>query len=230
MKNTLLLIIACLFLGQINAQNPATIILKQIPDSNLTSEEHITINTAVAVSTAILKANWTKLDSLLDDSFTYTGDGYVFTKDQYIGFMQDMRAAFSNFEMTLEKGLVDHNYASIRFISRAVNTGKFMGAPANKKHLEVNGIFMRKIKDGIVMQEWQTTDLLGTMKQIGGGSLFFYAVFVGGFNVKSAPPVRKPNDFLNIGGNADKYDKMTAKGKKKYVKKYKKQLKKSNRK
>ena len=75
------------------------------------------------------------------------------------------------------------------------------------------------------MQEWQTTDLLGVMTQIGGGSLFFYSVFVGGFNVKSKPPVRMPNDFLNIDGNANKFDLMTAKQKNKYIKKYKKQHK-----
>jgi hypothetical protein len=140
--------------------------------------------------------------------------------------MQEMRAAFSNFEMTLDKSVVTGDLISIKFISKAINTGKFMGAPANKKNLEVNGIFMRKVKNGITLQEWQTTDLLGTMKQIGGGALFFYSLFVGGFNVKSKPPVRKPNDFLNIGGNADAYDKMTAKEKKRYLKKYYKKMKK----
>jgi hypothetical protein len=95
-----------------------------------------------------------------------------------------------------------------------------MGAPANKKHLEVNGIFMRKINNGKVIEEWQTTDLLGTMTQIGGGALFFYSVFVGGFNVKPKIPIRKPNDFLNINGNADQFDTMTAKEKKHYLKDY----------
>ena len=53
-------------------------------------------NTALAVSLAILDGRWNDLDNLLDKDFTYTGDGYVFTKDEYIGFMQDMKAAFSN--------------------------------------------------------------------------------------------------------------------------------------
>jgi presenilin-like A22 family membrane protease len=41
------------------------------------------------------------------------------------------------------------------------------------------------------MQEWQTTDLLGVMKQIGFGALFGYSLFVGLFNVKQARPIRK---------------------------------------
>ena len=148
-------------------------------------------NTALAVSYAILEGRWNDLDKLLDDKFTYNGDGFVFTKDEYIGFMQDMKAAFSNLKMEFPHILVDGDQASIRFISTAVNTGKFMGAPANKKNLEVNGIFIRKVKDGKVMQEWQTTDLLGVMSQIGFGALFGYSVFIGLFKVEQKRPVRK---------------------------------------
>jgi predicted ester cyclase len=146
---------------------------------------------ALAVSTSIMNGKWNELDNLLDPSFTYTGDGFVFTKDEYIGFMQDMKSAFSNLNMTFPAIIAEGDIVSIRFISTAVNTGSFMGAPANKKNLEVHGIFMRKIRDGKVVQEWQTTDLLGVMKQIGFGALMGYSIFVGLFNVKQKRPVRK---------------------------------------
>ncbi len=202
----------------IYAQQPAQLIV-------VDEAKNETDRTAIAVSQSILEGNWAKLDSLLDEQFTYTGDGYHFTKDQYIGFMQDMRAAFTNFEMILEKTIVDSNFASIRFTSKVVNTGKFMGAPANNKNLVVTGIFMRKIENGKVMQEWQTTDLLGTMSQIGFGATLGYSIFVTGFKVKQVPPQRKPNDFLHINGAVVNYDTLSAKEKNKYVKKYMKGLK-----
>lgn len=185
-----------------------------------------TTATAVAVSRSILEGDWQKLDGLLDDNFTYTGDGYVFTKDEYIGFMQDMRAAFSDFEMILEKVVTAGDFTSIRFSSKVVNTGKFMGAPSNNKNLVVTGIFQRKVQNGKVMQEWQTTDLLGTMNQIGFGALFGYAVFVGGFKVKQKPPVRKPDDFLHLDGKVENFDRLSGKEKNKYVKHYLKSHKK----
>lgn len=148
--------------------------------------------TALAVSIAILEGRWNDLDKLLDDKFTYRGDGFVFNKDEYIGFMQDMKSAFSNLKMEFPNIVVDGDQASIRFISTAVNTGSFMGAPANKRNLEIHGIFIRKVKNGKVMQEWQTTDLLGVMKQIGFGALLGYSIFVGLLNVKQKRPVRKP--------------------------------------
>jgi len=184
-------------------------------------------NTALAVSQSILEARWADLDALLDDDFIYTGEGtndMTYTKDEYIGFMQDMRASLSNFEMILTHVVVDGNLVSARFISNVVNTGKFMGAPANNKNLSINGTFTRKVKDGKVMMEWQTTDLLGTMKQIGGGSLFFYSIFATGKNYKMAKSIRKPNDFLNIDGSAVKFDTMSVKEKKKYLKEYLKEF------
>jgi predicted ester cyclase len=151
----------------------------------------VTAETALAVSRAILDGRWDDLAALLDDDFTYTGDGFVFTKDEYIGFMQDMREAFSGLSMEFPQVLVDGDQVSVRFVSKAVNTGSFMGAPANKRNLEVHGIFIRKVRDGKVLQEWQTTDLLGVMKQIGFGALFGYSVFVGLFGVKQKRPVRR---------------------------------------
>jgi predicted ester cyclase len=219
MKKLILLIVTIMATeSAIYAQQPAQLIV-------VDEAKNETDRTAIAVSQSILEGNWAKLDSLLDEQFTYTGDGYHFTKDQYIGFMQDMRAAFSNFEMILEKTIVDSNFASIRFTSKVVNTGKFMGAPANNKNLVVTGIFMRKIENGKVMQEWQTTDLLGTMSQIGFGATLGYSIFVTGFKVKQVPPQRKPNDFLHINGAVVNYDTLSAKEKNKYVKKYMKGLK-----
>ena len=132
---------------------------------------------ALAVSRSILKGDWNTLDSLLDDGFTYTGDGFVFSKDEYMGFMQDMKAAMDNMNMEFPHVLADGDLVSIRFVTTAKNTGKFMGAPASKKNVTVHGIFIRKILGNKVMQEWQTTDLLGTMSQMGVGTLLGYAIF-----------------------------------------------------
>ncbi len=179
-----------------------------------------TAQVAYAVSRSILEGDWSKLDSLLDDNFTYTGDGYIFTKNEYIAFMQDMRAAFSNFEMILEKTLTDNDCVSIRFTSKVVNTGSFMGAPANQKNLNVTGIFIRKVQNGKAMQEWQTTDLLGTMTQIGFGAMLGYTIFVSGFKVKQKPLRRKANDFLHLNGKVSNYDVLDAAEKEKHLKEF----------
>ncbi len=180
-----------------------------------------TAQTAYDVSRSILEGNWEILDTLLDKDFTYSGDGYHFSKDEYIAFMQDMRSAFSNFEMTLEKTIVENDFASIRFTSKVVNTSSFMGSPANQKNITITGIFQRKVANGKVVQEWQTTDLLGTISQIGFGATLGYAIFVTGFKIKQKPLKRKPNDFLHISGKVENFDRLNSKEKNNYLKKIK---------
>jgi predicted ester cyclase len=146
---------------------------------------------ALAVSLAIQNDDWAKLDSLLAPDFTYSGDGMQFTRDEYIGFMQDMKDAFSGMKMEFTHVLVDGEFVTINFISRAKNVGKFMGAPATKKDLAVRGTLIRQMRDGRAAQEWQTTDLMGVMTQMGFGALFGYAIAVGLFKMKTKPPMRR---------------------------------------
>ena len=132
---------------------------------------------ALSVSKAILNGEWDKLNGILDENFTYTGDGMHFNKQQYIDFMKGMKAAFSNMNMEFTHVVSEGDKVSIRFITTAKHTGNFMGAAATNKNIEVGGIFMRKVNGNKVMQEWQTTDLLGTMSQMGVGTLLGYAIF-----------------------------------------------------
>lgn len=150
-----------------------------------------TEDAALAVSLSIQDNDWQKLDSLLAPGFTYSGDGLTFTRDEYIGFMQDMKDAFAGMKMTFEHVLVAGEFVTIQFTSRAKNVGKFMGAPASKKDIEVRGTLIRQMRDGQAIQEWQTTDLLGVMTQMGFGALFGYSIAVGLFKVKSKKPVRR---------------------------------------
>ncbi|MFI3158456.1 MAG: ester cyclase [Methylococcaceae bacterium] len=151
----------------------------------------ITKDAALAVSLSIQDDEWDKLDNLLDQDFTYTGDGLTFNKDEYIGFMQEMKSAFSGMKMEFKQVLADGEFVTINFTSRAKNIGKFMGAPASKKDIEVNGTLIRQMRDGKAIQEWQTTDLLGLMTQMGFGALFGYTVAVGLFKIKPKKPIRK---------------------------------------
>lgn len=147
---------------------------------------------ALAVSLSIQNNDWKLLDSLLAPDFTYTGDGLHYNRDEYIGFMQDMKTAFTGMKMEFTHVLVDGEFVTINFVSRAKQVGGFMGAPATDKDEEVRGTLIRQIRDGKAIQEWQTTDLLGLMTQMGYGALQGYALGVGAFGAVLPRPVRKP--------------------------------------
>ena len=142
---------------------------------------------ALSVSKAILNGEWDKLSGILSDDFTYTGDGMFFNKQEYINFMKGMKAAFSNMNMEFTHVVSEDEKVSIRFITTCKHTGNFMGAPATNRNLNIGGIFIRKVQGNKVVHEWQTTDLLGTMSQMGFGTLLAYAIFNVLFKPKSSP-------------------------------------------
>jgi len=150
-----------------------------------------TAETALSVSRAILDGDWATLDGLLAPDFRYNGDlGEPYTRDQYIGFMQAMKSAMSDMTMDFTHVVADGNLVSIRFVTKARQTGKFMGAPATKKDVEIRGIFMRRIENGKVVEEWQATDLLWLMTQMGFGSLMGYTIAAGLLHKSAAIPAR----------------------------------------
>ena len=152
---------------------------------------HPDIDAALAVSRAILNGEWNKLATLLAPDFKYHGDlGDVYDRDQYIGFMQAMKGAMSDMNMEFTHAVTTDGLVSIRFITTARQTGKFMGAPATGKNVEVRGIFMRRVVDGVVQEEWQATDLLWLMTQMGFGTLMGYAVAAGLLKKKNPAPQR----------------------------------------
>lgn len=155
------------------------------------AEKQAAIDDALAVSLAIQNDNWADLDRRLAPGFSYSGDGMEFTRDEYIGFMQAMKEAFADMKMEFRRVLADGECVTIDFISRARNVGKFMGAPATGKNIEVRGTLIRQIRDGKAIQEWQTTDLMGVMTQMGFKALFGYAIAVGLLGIKAKKPVRR---------------------------------------
>ena len=93
--------------------------------------------TALGVSTAILAGDWATLDSLLAPAFTYDGDlGTPYSRDEYIGFMQAMKGAMSDMTMDFTHVVSQGGVVSVRFVTHARQTGKFMGAPATGKSVE----------------------------------------------------------------------------------------------
>jgi predicted ester cyclase len=148
--------------------------------------------TALAVSRAILTGDWQKLDGLLAEGFTYTGDSAVYSRDEYIGFMQALKDAMAEMTMEFTHVVAEGDLVSIRFVTRAKNIGKFMGAPATNKKVEITGNFIRRIEGNKVVQEWQSTDLLGLMTQMGFGTLLGYTIFAGLLKKQSPPPARRP--------------------------------------
>ncbi|MEI6449447.1 MAG: ester cyclase [Actinomycetes bacterium] len=124
---------------------------------------------ALNLSRAIMNGEWDKVADLLADDFQYTGDGNPpIDKQQYIGFMRGVLCAgMTDMDMTFLTVIAEGDLVAVDYTNAMTHTGAFYGVPATSKRVFATGQFMREVKDGKVTAEWQTTNALGLMQQLG---------------------------------------------------------------
>ncbi len=125
--------------------------------------------TALNVSKAIMTGQWNKVNELLDDSFQYIGDGQpAINKQQYIYFMKEVLCtAMTNMDMKFPRVIAEGDFVSVDYTNEMTNSGAFYGIPATGKRIYATGQFIREVKNGKVVAEWQTTNMYGMMVQLG---------------------------------------------------------------
>jgi predicted ester cyclase len=124
---------------------------------------------ALGLSKAIMTGQWDKVDALLDENFQYIGDGQApIGKQAYIYFMKELLCtAMTNMDMKFPRVIAEGDFVSVDYTNEMTNSGPFFGIPATNKRVMGTGQFIREIKDGKVVAEWQTTNMYGLMVQLG---------------------------------------------------------------
>jgi predicted ester cyclase len=124
---------------------------------------------ALDLSRSIMKGDWARVDALLDDGFTYVGDGRpAMNKAQYVGFMRDtLCAAMKDMDMTFSRVVAEGDLVAVDYTNAMTHAGPFFGLPASGKRVMGTGQFMRQLQNGKVVAEWQTTNMAGLMAQLG---------------------------------------------------------------
>lgn len=127
--------------------------------------------TALNLSRAIMTGDWTTAEALLADDFQYIGDGQpAIDKAAYLGFMRGvLSSAFSDMEMAFPRVLAEGALVAVDYTNAMTNVGVFFGIPATGKRVLATGQFIREIRDGKVVNEWQTTNAAGLVAQLTGG-------------------------------------------------------------
>lgn len=125
--------------------------------------------TALDLSKSIMNGDWKKVDELLDDNFKYFGDGRpAMNKQEYIYFMKEILcSSMTNMDMKFLRVIGEGDLVSVDYTNEMTNSGNFMGIPATNKRVVGTGQFIREVKNGKVINEWQTTNMYGLMVQLG---------------------------------------------------------------
>ncbi len=126
-------------------------------------------NIALDLSKAIMNGDWDKAEALLADDFQYIGDAKpAIGKQQYLYFMKELLCtAMTQMDMQFLRVVAEGDMVAVDYTNEMTHSGSFFGVPATNKRVMGTGQFMRKIANGQVVAEWQTTNNFGLMQQLG---------------------------------------------------------------
>jgi len=86
-------------------------------------------------------------------------------RDGYKRGLSEDRAAFSNFDITIEDQIAEGDKVVTRLTWRGTHDqGRFMGMEPTDKKVEVTTIFIHRIVGGKVKEEWSASDTLERLR------------------------------------------------------------------
>jgi steroid delta-isomerase-like uncharacterized protein len=80
---------------------------------------------------------------------------------------KEWRKAFPDGTYTVDRVVAEDDMVVVQYTGRGTNTGSGNGIPITGKRVEVTGVTIFRISDGKIAEEWNESDMLGLMRQLG---------------------------------------------------------------
>jgi predicted ester cyclase len=81
--------------------------------------------------------------------------------------VEGYRRALSGLRVTIDHQIADGDYVATRFTIRGTHDGNLMGTPPTGREVAVTGITISRCEDGRIVEEWELTDTMALLGQIG---------------------------------------------------------------
>lgn len=82
-------------------------------------------------------------------------------------FLAAMRQAFPDWRVQIDQVVVGTEAVAVRWHGQVTHEGSFRGIAPTGRTIRVVGINVYTIEDGLIATEWEQTDSLGMLQQIG---------------------------------------------------------------
>jgi predicted ester cyclase len=99
--------------------------------------------------------------------------GYVLHPEEVRGvdglkqMVQRYRDALSGLRVSIDQQFTDGDYVATRLTIRGTHDGALMGTPPTGKEVEFTGITISRCEDGRIVEEWELTDTVSLLGQVG---------------------------------------------------------------
>ena len=115
------------------------------------------------------KGNMAAVDGLMADDFVWLNvpPGVASDKEGFKQFETAALGAFSNKKCVIEDMVTEGDKVAVRWTWSGKHTGNYMGMPPTGKQVAMTGVSIIRITNGKIAEEWDESDNLGFMTQLG---------------------------------------------------------------
>ncbi len=112
-------------------------------------------------------------DGNYDALHEIVSEDYVLHPDDVTGvaglteMVEGYRSAIGDLRVRVDQQFIEDDFVATRFTVLGTHTGELMGAPPTGRALAFSGIAISRCHDGRIVEEWELTDTLGLLRQVG---------------------------------------------------------------
>ncbi len=88
-------------------------------------------------------------------------------KEQHVAGQAHIKTIFPDYRMDVVDQIAEGDMVMTRLTVRGTQQGEFMGHPGNGQTSEITTINIMRIRDGLVVDEWDELDTLSFLAQLG---------------------------------------------------------------
>jgi steroid delta-isomerase-like uncharacterized protein len=112
------------------------------------------------------KGNFDALHSIVSPDYVVHHDE-VHGPNGLAEMVQGYRSALPNLNVTVEHQFTEGDYVATRCTIRGRHEGELMGTPPSGRDVEFTSLTISRCRDGKIEEEWELTDTVGLLRQIG---------------------------------------------------------------
>lgn len=108
------------------------------------------------------------LEALTLPTFAYYLNGQPARDRTALGqFIRGTQTAFPDWRVEILDVIVEGDRAAVRWSGQVTHGGPFRGIPPTGRKIRVTGINVYEVSEGRIAVEWEQTDSLGMLQQLG---------------------------------------------------------------
>jgi steroid delta-isomerase-like uncharacterized protein len=111
--------------------------------------------------------NYDDLPAILTPDFVMHTPDEVRGADGLAAMVEQYRSSLSNLNVTIDHQFATGDWVASRFTIRGTHDGTLMGVPPSGRDVTFTGITISRCRNGQIAEEWELTDTVGLLGQVG---------------------------------------------------------------